>query len=293
MEIRNYIALLFLGLVLGCNAPKNLVSYKEMAESAGQEGNYREATEAWNNYFNQFPVMNDLDGALFARAALTAFKAGEYGRAVDWYDQARYRDFASADMYVTLAEIFRKQDNLSRELSALEYLQENFEGEVDSVNVRLFSIYNEIDLVEKAMMAWDGMPEEAKNSVRNLDHYFILNKKSGNEDVCDSLSAVLLERTPDNVHALGWMAKKYYNEAEETYLRQMAEYENNRTRRQYRILLRELEKVTAGLKKSLGYFERLWELNPGDRPEYAGYMSNIYVRFHEEDKAAFYRNLAK
>ncbi|HDR53030.1 MAG TPA: hypothetical protein ENN90_15650, partial [Mariniphaga anaerophila] len=185
-----------IALASGCGTPKSLVSHKENATLAESEGNFSEAVEAWKSYFSQFPGMNDLDGDVYAQAAQTAYKAGETNQAIEWYDQARFRDFASAEMYSTLAEIYRKQDNLSRELSALEYLNENFEGEVMGVNSRLFLIYDEIDMTEKALSAWDEMNQDAKSTEPNLEKYFELNKQLGNEEVLDSVSLVLLEINP-------------------------------------------------------------------------------------------------
>jgi tetratricopeptide (TPR) repeat protein len=293
MHTRNILPVLFLGLFLGCGAPKNLVSYQEAAEAAWNAGDYSKSTQAWRSYFNQFPAVNDLDGELYARAAQAAWKAGETDQSVAWFDEARYRDFASAGMYSTLAEIFRKQENISRELSALEFLQKNFDGEVEDVNARLFTLYSEIDMTDKAVSAWEKMPQAKKDDVEHLHAWFLLNKELENREVCDSLSMFLLDRSPGNVDALEWMARKYYDKAEERYQLQMKKYEENRTRRQYHILLGQLDQVTADFKEALGYFEKLWELNPDDRPRYAGYMSNIYVRFHDEDKANYYRQLSE
>ena len=293
MVKKKYFILLFILLVVGCGAPKNLVSYKENAETADNAGNYTAAVEAWKKYFNQFAEMNDLDGAVYAQAAQTAYNAGEISQATDWFDQARYRNFASAEMYSTLAEIYRKQDNLSKELSALEYLSKNFEGEVEGVNRRLFAIYDEIDMTEKALVVWEEMPQKAKNTEQNLEKYFEINRRLGNEEICDSVSLVLLELNPENINGLEWNAPKIYHQTEDRYQREMAKYENNRTRSQYRILLKELDKLTADFKVALGYFEKLWELKPESRKEYAGYMSNIHVRFNDEQKASYYRSFVE
>ncbi len=279
--------------VVSCSAPKVLVDYKINAEQAELQGDFEKAASAWKQYFDQFPGMNELEGSVYAQAAQTAWKAGEISQAIDWFDQARYRDFASAEMYSTLADIYRKQNNLSKELSALEYLNKNFEGEIGGVKSRLFSIYDEIDLTEKALNTWAQMSEEAKSTEQNLEKYFELNKQLENEEVLDSVSLVLLELNPENVNALEWNATKIYHQAEDRYQREMAKYENNRTRSQYRILLKELDKVTADFKVALGYFEKLWELKPELRKEYAGYMTNIHVRFNDEQKANYYRNFVE
>jgi tetratricopeptide (TPR) repeat protein len=279
--------------IVSCSAPKVLVDYKMNAEQAELQGDYEKAATAWKQYLDQFPGMNDLDGSVYAQAAQTAYKAGEISQAIDWFDQARYRDFASAEMYSTLAEIYRKQNNLSKELSALEFLKKNFENEAEGVNSRLFSIYDEIDMTEKALNAWEDMNQETKSTEPNLEKYFELNKQLGNEDVCDSVSLVLLKLNPENINGLEWNATKIYHRAEQHYQREMKKYENNRTRSQYRILLKELDKVTADFKIALGYFEKLWELKPESRNEYAGYMANIYVRFNDEQKANYYRSFVK
>lgn len=279
--------------VASCSAPIVLVDYKLNAEQAELQGDYEKAAIAWKQYLAQFPGMNDLDGSVYAQAAQAAYNAGEINQAVDWFDQARYRDFISSEMYSTLAEIYRKQDNLSKELSALEFLKENFENEIDGVNSRLFSIYDEIDMTEKALSSWENMTQEAKSTEPNLEKYYELNKQLGNEEVCDSVSLALLEINPENVNGLEWNAVKIYHQAEDRYQREMAKYENNRTRSQYRILLKELDKVTADFRVALGYFEKLWQLKPESRQEYAGYMSNIHVRFNDEQKANYYRSFVK
>ena len=279
--------------VVSCSAPKVLTDYKINAEQAELQGDYEKAVIAWKNYFVQFPGMNDLDGSVYAQAAETSYKAGEINQAIDWFDQARYRDFASAGMYSTLSEIYRKQNNLSKELSTLEFLKENFQGEVEGVNSRLFSIYDEIDMTEKALTTWNNMNKEAKSTEPNLEKYFELNKQLGNDEVCDSVSFALLELNPENVNGLEWNATKIYHQAEQRYQREMTKYENNHTRSQYRLLLKELDKVTADFRVSLGYFEKLWELNPDARSKYAGYMSNIHLRFNDEQKATYYRGFVK
>ncbi|SHF84126.1 hypothetical protein SAMN05444274_11077 [Mariniphaga anaerophila] len=290
MRNKNLIILLLALVIVSCGAPKNLISYKENAELAASGGNYTEATKAWKEYFAQFPGMNELDGAEYARAAQTAMKAGDSGLAVEWFDQARYKNYGDAEMYATLAGIYQEQGNLSKELSALEFLKTNFENESSNINNRLFSIYDETGMKEKALEAWDDLSQEEKSSEQNLEKYFLLNREKGNDQLCDSVSIALLNVNPENVPALEWTAPKIYHFAEKRYQTEMANYEKNRTRSQYRILLKELDKVTADFKKSLGYFEKLWKLRPDSRKEYAGYMSNIYVRFNDEKKAAYYRN---
>jgi hypothetical protein len=71
----------------------------------------------------------------------------------------------------------------------------------------------------------------------------------------------------------------------------MEKYNQNKTTKQYRVLLNELELVTADLKKALPYFEKLWAMNPGEK--YAGYLANIYARFGDEKKSDSYKKYLK
>jgi len=121
--------------------------------------------------------------------------------------------------------------------------------------------------------------------------FFDMNKKLENEEVVDSVSSELLEINPDHTGALEWEAMKYYWKAENRYQREMEKYNNNKTRSQYRILLDELDKVTADFKVALSYFEKLWEQNPGEK--YAPYMANIYARFNDKEKADYYRKFVE
>jgi hypothetical protein len=293
MKIKNIVLFSLMLIAVACGGPENLVQYKQNAEKAQSEGNYEQAVNAWKTYINeQNEAENEVSGAEYAEAAKTAYKAGMNNQAVDWFDQARYREYADEEMYSILAEIFGEQGNLSKELRALEYLLDNYGNENDEVNNRLFEIYDEIENYDEALDVWNLLPEDVQGKERNLEKFLKINKELENEEVCDSVSAELLEMNPEHVEALDWMAKKYYWLGEKRYQREMEKYENNKTRNQYRTLLKKLEKSTADFKTALSYFEKLWELSPGSQKQYASYMANIYARFNDEGKAEYYNDLA-
>lgn len=292
MKLKNIYILLAVLFLAACGGTKNLTKYKESAKSAVAEGNYAMAVESWKTYFDQqAETEKGITGDEYAQAAKTSYKAGMNEQATDWFDQARYKNYADDEMYLTLAKIFREQDNLSKELSALEYYRENFNMDNAEVNSRLFTIYDEIDMTENALNIWETLPESEKNAEANLEKYFEINKELDNEAVVDSVSLELLEVNPDHTEALEWNAMKYYWKAENLYKREMQKYETNKTRSQYRKLLKQLDVVTARFKKSLTYFEKLWEQNPGEK--YAPYMANIYARFNDDQKANYYREFVE
>lgn len=277
-------------IVVACGAPKVLTTAKNEAAAFEQQGDFSQALTSWNNYFNTTDI-EAVDGGDFAQAAKTAYKAEDDTQALKWFDQARYKNYADAEMYQLLAAIYKQQDNLSKELSALEYITENYGTENSKVNARLLAIYTEIEANEKALIIWDAMDNASKDNETNLDNFFEVNKQLERNEVCDSVAGVLLEKNAENLAALKWNAKKYYWAGQNRYKREMAKYNKNKTRKNYNVLLKELDMVTADFKKALPYLNKLWKLNPGK--EYAGYLANIYARFGNEEKTEYYKNYMK
>jgi len=289
--LTGFILILFL---TNCSGPKlattPVISGKTVAENEMAAGNFAQAVNAWKQYFSQTPL-EQTTGDEFARAAQSAFKAGDQTQSVNWFDQARYKNFADAEMYLTLAKIYNSQQNISKELSALEFCKSNFADNLNAVNMRLFEIYSEIKMFDKALVSWSEMDENSKNEISNLKKYFSINKAMENTDICDSLSLVILDKEPANVDALEWNGNKFYWLGENRYQREMEKYNKNKTNKQYKILLNELDLATADFKKALPYFEKLWTIEPGEK--YASYMANIYARFGDENKVNFYKKYMK
>ncbi len=288
-----YLAVVLVVSLAGCTGPKIVtptVSGKILAENASKNGEFAKAADAWKQYFNVNPLA-ETEGADFAAAATAAFNAGDILQSVNWFDQARYKNYADSEMYLTLAKIYRQQENISKELSALEFHAANFNRNSGEVNNRLFEIFFEIKMFDKAQEVWVKMNDNSKNEISNLKKYFTLNKSFKNATVCDSLAAVILEIEPENGEALEWFGSKYYWLGENRYQKEMEKYNNNKTNRQYKILLQELDLATADFKKALPYFEKLWKIEPGEK--YASYFANIYARFGDESKVNFYKKYMK
>ncbi len=288
----------FSGLILSiflaaCSGPKVIapvVSNKTIAENEMAAGNYLNAMTAWKKYFDQTPVQQ-VTGVEFSNAAQTAFKVGDLNQATNWFDQARYKNYSDPGMYSTLAKIYHSQDNISKELGALEFYSANFTENLNEVNRRLFEIYSEINSYDKALGTWEKMDAGSKSEISNLKLYFSINKKLEKPEVCDSVSLVILKAEPENVDALEWNAQKYYWLAENRYQKEMEKYNQNKTSKQYKILLNELELATADFKRALPYFEALWKNGPGEK--YASYFANIYARFGDQDKVNYYKKFMK
>jgi len=294
MKLISFILGVFVIAVLaGCSGPKIVapkVPDKILAENAATEGNHAMAVELWKTYFSE-QTLAQITGADYAQAAQSAWKTGDSKLAVTWFDQARYKNFADAEMYTTLAEVYKSQQNISKELGSLEYIKANYPEKSGQIIERLFLIYNEIDEPSKALSSWTSMEENRKNELSNLLLYFQIHTELKDSVACDLLSLVILEKQPENVEALEWNAFKYYWKGENRYKREMDIYNKNKTNKQYKILLKELDLSTADFKKSLTYLEKLWAKQPGEK--YASYFMNIYARFADEAKVNYYKKYVK
>ncbi len=281
---------LFAIFLAGCGAPKLVTTSKTDAETFEAAGDFLQATEAWKHYFEQTDIEKTA-GADFAHAAKIAYKSGDIELALSWFDQARYKDYADAEMYILLAKIFRQKKNISKELTALEYVAENYSDKRGEIDSRLFDVYIEIKSPEKALQVWHRLDDNSKSELPKLNSYFLLQQDLENNSVCDSVAGVILTKDPQNVEALEWFGKKYYWRGENRYKREMAKYEKKKTTKQYKILLKELDKSTADFKRSLNYFNKLWKIEPGKK--YAGYFANIYARFGNKKKSDYYKKFMK
>jgi hypothetical protein len=287
-NLRFLIIILFLAAA-GCKTAVNVTSYRENAENAEAAGDYVIATEAWKFYFSQLPADVIPEDTTYARAAYTAYRGGDARQSLEWFEKARERGYKNPEMNLLLAEIYRTQNNVSHELSELEYYIKNYEVEQQEVYKRLFDIYYSSNRHENALLAWNKMPDVDKGTEQNLERYFILNKHLEKEGKADSLSLELIKLNPDHIDALEWQAQKNYEKGEARYSREMKKYEARPTAGSYQTLLRQLKSATADFRKALQYFEKLWEVNPESRSKYAVYMNNIHIRFNDKDKADYYR----
>lgn len=288
-----FVLIAFLIATAGCKTPVNVAAFRESAEAAAETGDYVIATEQWKNYFSQLPPEESPEAEVYARAAQTAHQAADAAQALQWFEMARQKGYNNPQMHLTLAEIYRNRGDAAMELSALEAFKSDAAEDDPEVNIRLFDIYYRNNQHEKALAAWNDVPGTEKSSAENLERYYTLNKKVGNEATADSASLALLEVDPGNVDALTRHAQKNYEKGEARYQREMKNYQAKPTSGNYQTLLRGLKAASVDFRKSLQYFEKLWEVNPDDRNQYATYMSNIHVRFNDKEKADYYKKFIK
>jgi hypothetical protein len=272
---------------------KESLSLRDNALAASSSGDFDTAVQSWATYFDSQNQKNlPVEVSDFVRAASDAQNAGNEQFTLVWYEQARQSGYNGADMHVAFMHIFRKQNNLSRELTALKALDESFPETAarHRVNSRLFGIYMEIDR-EKAFEQWKNVPVEERTTEPFLSNYFILCKQFDQKEIADSVAAELLKLNDRYIPALEWMAEKLYWQAETQYQSEMEKYNRNRTHVQYTFLINQLKSISEDFRSSRDYFERLWALEKS--PRYAAFLANIYSRLDNPDRANHFKRISE
>ncbi|MGQ8338444.1 tetratricopeptide repeat protein [Sunxiuqinia sp. A32] len=286
--------LLVLMIILAsCSTSKVIVMHQDVAATEEAAGNYVAATEAWNNYFDQqLKKGEEVTPENFARAAKSAVKAERNDLAESWFSLAKSAGYTDPEMQLALADLYLGKNQLSKELAELELFREKYsenEG-IAKVNARLFDIYTNIGEEQKALEIWSGLSDKDRHTEKYLNKYFKIVMDQDDDSATEEVAEALIKVNPSHVKALEWLGERYYHKAENQYKKELADYKKNHTHLQYLHLNKQLKIINADFKKSLDHFTKLWEIE--QKKVYAGYLSNIYTRFENTQKANYYRKFA-
>lgn len=279
-------------IAVSCKGPATVVKQAPQIP-AEMPADPAKALQVWKDYIDyKLAKQLEVTGEEYFKAAGYAKSAGNVRLASEWFEISITSGYEDPETYSNLADIYREQNNLSKELNNLKSLADKFPDykNIGDVTERLFEIYLEVDKTQ-AFALWNKMSFEARNKEPNLDAYLQYSIKSDNQARTDSIADALLKINPKHVAALEWNAVKYYEKAENRYQLEMDKYNRNKTHVQYQFLLNALKVVTADFKKSLTYFDPLWEMDPGSK--YAAYMANIYVRLNNQEKSDYFKKYVK
>ena len=284
---------LTVSLFMSCGTGSKLAKMETTGDNAYKEGNYSVALSAYENVIADCRASDrEAECPVYTRAGISALRINNITKAIEYLQNALYTPFANEDTYYFMGRAYREIDNLSKEILTLEdYLDKYPEGKYAAdVRQRLFETYMESENWDKARTMWAALSEKVKTETTMQKHWFRLNCEVESFDDCESLAKKLVEKDPDYVPALEFLGEKYFWKAENRYQAEMEAYEKNRTRKQYARLLEALDGITADFKIALGYYEKLYEMNPAAK--YAQYLSNIYLRFDNKEKSDYYRKKA-
>lgn len=290
--MRSYFLLLagmLLVLLSACSGGKSLETARA-GEDSYMEGDFQAAYDLSEQLIREMESRGkNASGEIYAIAGASAYELEEYAKSLSYLVKAQQQDYTGKELYLYLVRNYRHIDNLSKEITALEsYLDKYPEGEhVGTIRGRLFETCLESENFELADELWIEMDSTDREEVENLEVFLKLNRIQENDGLCDTLTGQILTKSPENETALSWLGESLFWKAENTYQHQMKAYKQNRTHKQYAILLEAFKQVNSDFKKSLECYLKLWDIAP--KPEYANFLANIYTRLDDQDKADYYR----
>jgi len=278
----------------GCSSSSSINKQRDLAHKAAATGDYETAFALYDTFIREQQRKDkEIGGEIFGEAAKSALQINKYTEAETFFKQAVYKAYSDAELYAAMQGIYKKIDNLSKELEVLELFVGHFKSDTrfPLMNIRLFEAYVESENWEKAAVVWPSLAEDTKTELKYMEMFFTALQKLDKESKANLVATAILKLNVTNQSALEWNAEKYFWKAENRYQTVMDAYENNKTNKQYNIMLKALDGITADFKKSLKYYEMLYKLYPSK--EYAKYMANIYTRFQDKNKAEYYLKLSK
>ncbi|MFP4023389.1 MAG: tetratricopeptide repeat protein [Thiohalospira sp.] len=290
MKILRILQVLLITLIITSCATTKLT---EEGEVAYQEENYKASLETLEQVIESKESRGKkAKGTTYFKAGKSALELEQTDKAQKYLESAELTEYESPELYASLAKVYKIIDNLSKEINVLEDYHNKYpNGEkINEITLRLFETYVESENWDLAVDLWPEIEEKAQNDADLLAGYLIVNKNLENNSTCDKLALQIFELDDENIIALEWYAEKYFWEAENLYVTEMKAYKNNRTTRQYRIVLEALDEAYPKFRKSRNYFLKLYRIDP--KPEYAKYLGNIYTRLDNKQKADYYYNKA-
>ncbi|HOP04366.1 MAG TPA: hypothetical protein PL017_07820 [Tenuifilaceae bacterium] len=286
--------ILFVVVVSSCGAPKQIQNLSLEAKQANDSKEYAKALEAYDQVIEYYSGKNKVaDGAIYEGAGIAAYETGDVKKSIEYLEQAKQTPTHGEKTISTLALAYKQIDNLSKELNNLELFVSKYSEShnINNVNAQLFDAYFRSENWDLALNIWSKLSTENQEDLKNLTQFMKVNCKLEKDKECGELAEKILKSDKSNVDALEVLAEKYFWLAEKSYQKEMKDYEQNRTAKQYKKLLKELEIINANYRTSRDYFLMLYKLNPD--PKFANYLGNIFTRFEVKEKADYYYRKAK
>ena len=293
MKAFKWIAVVIIFLTTLTSTTSARGNHKDKAQLAYNQGNYETALALWKKTIAKYEKRDKgTRCTVYAKAGMAALKLGQEDEARELFEKAIYSASVSPKAYLELAKLYRKINNLSLEIDVLEKYVKKYpsEKEIIPMQERLFATYVKSENWEEALNLWKKLPATFTKNLTNKTAFLKVNIALNKKEVSNKLASDILKSDPKNITALDWEAKRYFWRAENRYQSELKAYNKNKTRSQYAELLRAFKVVTVDFKKSLGYFRKLYALQPTS--ENALFLGNTYARLNNKSKAKYYHNLA-
>ena len=225
-------------------------------------------------------------------AGTSAFKLNNISDARKYLEQAVFLNPQDEDIYTTLVTLYKKIDNLSYEITTHENYQKYFpEGKNKaSMDEAYFNACVRSENWDKSDQLFQKLDSNLSNTEVNLENYLIVCAHLKQIEAKNEKTNKILNIKPSNRKALETKAQALYLSAETRYTEEMELYNKHKTRKQYAILLKALDKSTNEFKAAKDIYEPLYKKDAS--PEIAKYLSNIYARLNNKQKSEHYKSLS-
>jgi len=291
--MRKLIIFLSLFAIASCSTLKKSSISPSDADKALHDKNYSKALSILENLIATYEANGTSDTTLaYEKAGNAASALGDTLKAERYYKMAVYHQTATAPVYVFLANYYKKMDNLSKEVMALEGLAESYpsSAEAEKMYSRLFTYYATTSQWDQAAGIWMKIPQDQKVLPLLSDWLNVCIKRKDTE-AADIAAQEVLTADSQNRSAMLWKAQRFYDKGEARYQQEMADYEKNKTHAQYAKLTKGLEFATADYQSALKLFEKAFKMQ--SESSVALMISNIYARFGDEANSRKFRRLSE
>ncbi len=267
---------------------------KDKAMEAYKQGNYSAALSIWSSSIAKYESRHkERKCSVYTLAGIAAYRLNKTDQARNYFEHARNGISENAQTFWYLAKIYRKIDNLSLEIDALEnYLKKYPHGtNIQQVKKRLLFTYVESENWDNFLNLWKIIPASSKDSLTYQQAFLSAQAGLNHVGKADSVATSILKVYPEDRPAMAWKANKYYTLAENLYESEMKAYKKHKTRAQYARLLKAFDVVSANFKRALIYYRKLYKMHPTTL--FANRLGTIYMRMDEKPKAQYYLQMAK
>jgi tetratricopeptide (TPR) repeat protein len=146
----------------------------QMGDEAYRESDFQHAYEyAGKIIEGQEQKGKKADGRIYALAGKAAWELGQYASSQDYLEQARSMDYSDERMYVCLSDAYHQIDNLSKEITALEFYIHSYPGgkDIGPMRARLFETCLESENYRLADSLWLLLEPKYKEDIGILGIY--------------------------------------------------------------------------------------------------------------------------
>lgn len=254
------------------------------AVNAFQVDDYNKALSSFEQIMeiNDMPIVKAdnpeaVDTVIIFNAALAAYNAENYDKAITYYKESAKYGYNGAKTYSLIAAAYQMQQDTT---AALQALQEGYQKYPDdnAILESMIQIYMDLDKTDEAL---ENLEKAIAQDPTKPRYYFAqgaLYEKLGNEQKAIDTYKKTMEIDPEFFNAYYNLGALFYNKGV-----QQVEVANAVPANEKAKYDAEVKKADEWFAKALPYMEKCNELQPDDKMVLES-LKNLYYRLQDMDK---------